>query len=58
MEIRLTPDTRIEEITATEFNVQQINSIKHVKGGVYRQKSKTPTFCVDLSRHLSHSHGE
>lgn len=57
MEIRLDPHSRIEEITHTEFNVQQINSIKNVKGGVYRQNSKTPTFCFDVPRYISHLNG-
>lgn len=58
MEIHLTGPTSVNEITQQEFNVTQINSIKHVKGGVYRQESKTPTFCFDLSRHVSHADGE
>ena len=40
---------KITEITANEYEVGVINSIKH-KGGAFRQKSKSPTFRTYLSR--------
>lgn len=52
MEICLTNDTFIEEVSTSEFNVAEINKVKNLKGGAYRQDSKAPTFCVDLSRHM------
>lgn len=52
MEIRLNATASIREVSNSEFNVKQINSIKHVKGGAYRQDSKAPTFSVDLRWYL------
>lgn len=53
MEIRIDAGpVQIEEITSDEFNVKEINKIKHVKGGAVRQNSKAPTFSVDVWRHI------
>lgn len=42
MEIRIDPFAEIKEISASEFNVTQINRIKKEYGGL-RQESKAPT---------------
>lgn len=52
MEIQVTKQTKIKEIPTEQFNVSQINSIKHLKGGAYRQDSKAPTFSFDLRWYL------
>ena len=44
MEIRITAPIEMAEISATEFNVKEINKIKYLKGGAVRQNSKAPTF--------------
>jgi DNA polymerase-1 len=43
--LTLTPDARIEEVPARQFDVAEINSIE-VKYGPLRQKSKVPTFAL------------
>lgn len=53
MEIQITKQTKIKEISVTEFNVAEINKIKKLKGGATRQKSKAPTFSAHLWGHLS-----
>ena len=45
MDIDIGSIKNIKEISPTEFNVQQINSIKSVYP-THRQKSKTPTFLL------------
>ena len=42
MEIQLTGDLEIEELSTQEFNVIQVNRIKKEHGGL-RQESKAPT---------------
>ena len=42
---------KIEEISAREYEVGVINSIKN-KEGAFRQMSKAPTFRTYLSGHL------
>lgn len=42
---------KIEEISAREYEVGVINSIKN-KEGALRQMSKAPTFRTHLPRHL------
>lgn len=52
MEIRITAPIEMAEISATEFNVKEINKIKYLKGGAVRQNSKAPTFSSYLRRDL------
>ena len=54
MEIKINSDTQISEITPKTFNVKSINSIKNLKGGTLRQRSKAPTFCTYLPRNLDY----
>lgn len=54
MEVLLEPGSEIEQISVTEFNKAQINSIGK-KGGELRSKSKAPTFCSHLPRYRPHS---
>ena len=53
MEIQITNAAVVKEITSSAFNVSEVNRIKKVKGGAYRQNSKAPTFSFDLRRYLS-----
>lgn len=53
MEIQITGQPKMQEITASKFNVMEINKIKKLKGGAVRQNSKAPTFSFDLWRYLS-----
>ena len=48
MEIQITGQPKMQEITASKFNVMEINKIKKLKGGAVRQESKAPTFSFDL----------
>ena len=43
MEIQLTGDVSITEVSPTQFNTFEINRIKDVEGGAVRQESKAPT---------------
>lgn len=52
MEIQINNTANITEISSAAFNVSEINRIKKVKGGAYRQDSKAPTFSFDLWRYL------
>lgn len=54
MEIRITTQAKIEEISYSEFNVAEVNKIKKLKGGALRQESKAPTFCFDVPGHMAH----
>ena len=51
MEISIDSIESISLVTANEYNVAQINSIKN-KEGALRQMSKAPTFRMHLRRHL------
>ena len=53
MEIQITGQPKMQEITASKFNVMEINKIKKLKGGAVRQNSKAPTFSFDLRRYIS-----
>ena len=44
MEIQITNQTTVKEISVSQFNVSEINKIKKLKGGAIRQNSKAPTF--------------
>ena len=52
MEIQIKGQPKMQEITASEFNVMEINKIKKLKGGAVRQNSKAPTFSFDLWRYI------
>lgn len=52
MEIHITNEAQIEEISIAAFNVSEIDKVKSLKGGAYRQDSKAPTFCSYVPRHL------
>ena len=52
MEIQITGQPKMQEITASKFNVMEINKIKKLKGGAVRQNSKAPTFSFDLWRYV------
>lgn len=52
MEIQITKQTKIKEVSVAEFNVAEINKIKKLKGGAARQKSKAPTFSSHLWGHI------
>lgn len=58
MEIQIKGQPKMQEITASEFNVMEINKIKKLKGGAVRQDSKAPTFSFDLRWHLSWDDGQ
>lgn len=51
MEISIDSIESISLVTANEYNVAQINSIKN-KEGALRQMSKAPTFRTHLPGHL------
>lgn len=53
MAIQITKPTKVTEITSAQFNVAEINKIKKLKGGAFRQNSKAPTFSFDLRRYVS-----
>lgn len=55
MEISIDSIESISLVTANEYNVAQINSIKD-KEGALRQMSKAPTFRSDLWRNISHTY--
>lgn len=50
MSIEIESIDEFKEVPVKEYNVNQINSIKHRYGEV-RQSSKTPTFLTYLRRH-------
>lgn len=52
MEIQITNQTTVKEISVSQFNVSEINKIKKLKGGAIRQNSKAPTFSFDLWRDI------
>lgn len=54
MEIQITGNAEISEISVAKFNVTEINKIKKLKGGAIRQNSKAPTFRLDLPRNMAH----
>ena len=53
MEIQITGQAKIKEVSVKHFNVSEINKIKKLKGGSIRQNSKAPTFSFDLWRDIS-----
>lgn len=57
MEIQITGQAKIKEVSVKHFNVAEIDKVKSLKGGAYRQDSKAPTFRFDVPRHLD-DHGE